>query len=57
MNGFGLPLLWFVAIIAMIPLALWLLKRSPMGGAMGAGGAAAKVVASLPLGPNHSTFT
>jgi len=26
-------LLWFVAIIALIPLALWLLKRTPMGGA------------------------
>jgi flagellar protein FliO/FliZ len=25
-------LLWFIAIIGMIPLALWLLKRTPMGG-------------------------
>ena len=26
-------LLWFVAILAMIPAALWLLKRTPVGGA------------------------
>jgi len=25
-------LLWFIAIIVMIPVALWLLKRTPMGG-------------------------
>ncbi len=25
-----LPLFWFVAILALIPLALWLLKRSPL---------------------------
>ena len=26
-------LLWFVAIVAAIPVALWLLKRTPIGGA------------------------
>ncbi len=25
-------LLWFAAIVVMIPLALWLLKRTPLGG-------------------------
>ena len=30
-NGLS-SLLWFVAIVAMIPVALWLLKRTPMGG-------------------------
>jgi flagellar protein FliO/FliZ len=25
--------LWFVAVIAAIPLVLWLLKRTPLGGA------------------------
>ena len=30
-NGLT-SLLWFIAIIAVIPLALWLLKRTPMGG-------------------------
>jgi flagellar protein FliO/FliZ len=28
---------WFIAVVAMIPLVLWLLKRTPLGG----GGAAA----------------
>jgi flagellar protein FliO/FliZ len=40
-------LLWFLAILAAIPLALWLLKRTPMGGAAGAG--VLKSVAALPL--------
>ena len=31
-------LLWFVAVLALIPLALWLLKRTPLGG--GAAGTA-----------------
>jgi flagellar protein FliO/FliZ len=26
------PLLWFAVVVAAIPLALWLLKRSPVGG-------------------------
>jgi len=26
-------LLWFVAILILIPVSLWLLKRTPMGGA------------------------
>jgi flagellar protein FliO/FliZ len=30
---------WFVAIVALIPLALWLLKRTPMGGAASGPGA------------------
>jgi flagellar protein FliO/FliZ len=40
-------LLWFVAILALIPFALWLLKRTPMGGAAGHG--VLKSVAALPL--------
>ena len=30
-------LLWFVAILALIPATLWFLKRTPLGGAGGAG--------------------
>lgn len=41
------PLLWFGAIVVMIPLALWLLKRTPLGGA--ASGGALRNVAVLPL--------
>ena len=45
-NGLN-SLLWFVAIIVMIPVALWLLKRTPMGSAGGNG--AMRSVAALPL--------
>ena len=40
-------ILWFVAIVAAIPLALWLLKRSPMGRL--AQGQGARVVGGLVL--------
>ena len=40
-------LLWFVAILALIPAALWLLKRTPMGGAASHG--VLRSVAALPL--------
>lgn len=49
------PLLWFVAIIVMIPLALWLLKRTPLGGAASAG--TMRTVASLPIAPNQRLLT
>ena len=48
-------LLWFIAIIAMIPCALWLLKRTPMGG--GAGNGAMRSVAALPLSANQRIVT
>ncbi len=41
------PLLWFGAIVVLIPLALWLLKRTPLGG--GAGSGPLRHVAVLPL--------
>jgi flagellar protein FliO/FliZ len=41
------PLLWFGAVVALIPLALWLLKRTPLGG--GAGSGPMRHVAVLPL--------
>lgn len=40
--------LWFVAILAAIPLCLWLLKRTPMGQGGGAPGTP-RTVAVLPL--------
>ena len=40
-------LLWFIAILALIPAALWLLKRTPMGGAAAQG--VLRSVAALPL--------
>lgn len=52
MNASGLlPFLWFLAIIAMIPVALWLLKRTPYGRAMGASAPGLlRVVAQLATG-------
>jgi flagellar protein FliO/FliZ len=41
------PLLWFAAIVVLIPLALWLLKRTPLGG--GGSGGPLRSVAALPL--------
>ncbi|MEO6362995.1 MAG: flagellar biosynthetic protein FliO [Caldimonas sp.] len=53
-NGVG-SLLWFVAIIAMIPVSLWFLKRTPMGGGGGAG--VMKSVAVLPLSAGQRIVT
>ncbi len=48
-------LLWFAVIIVAIPLALWLLKRTPLGGA--ASGDAMRSVASLPLSTSQRILT
>ena len=48
-------LLWFIAIIAMIPCALWLLKRTPMGGA--SSGGLMRSIAALPLSQNQRIVT
>jgi flagellar protein FliO/FliZ len=53
-NGLS-ALLWFAAILAAIPLALWLLKRTPLGGAGGAG--VMKSVAMLPLSTSQRIVT
>lgn len=48
-------LLWFAAIIVLIPLALWLLKRTPLGG--GAAGEVMRSVAALPLSTSQRILT
>jgi len=48
-------LLAFVAVVALIPIALVLLKRTPLGGAAAAG--PMRVVATLPLAPNQRLLT
>ena len=48
--------MWFIAVIAMIPLALWLLKRTPLGGGMGLPGAP-RTVAVLPLSAQQKVVT
>jgi len=49
------PLLWFGAIVALIPVALWLLKRTPVGGIAAQG--VLRSVAVLPLSPSQRIVT
>ena len=49
------PLLWFALVVAVIPAALWLLKRTPLGG--GAQGAGLRCVSVLPLSGTHRIVT
>ena len=54
-SGF-MSLLWFLVIIVMIPVVLWLLKRTPLGGAGGFGAPAhngLRSVATLALSPSQ----
>ena len=53
-NGIS-SLLWFVAIVAAIPVVLWLLKRTPMGGATSNG--VMRSVAALPLSTSQRIVT
>ena len=48
-------LAWFIAIVALIPVALWLLKRTPAGG--GAAHGLMRSVAVLSLAPNQRLVT
>ena len=52
-------LLWFIAILVMIPLALWLLKRSPAGARFSgtATAGAMRCVALLPLSSTQRLVT
>ncbi len=50
-------LLWFVAVIAMIPVALWLLKRTPLGGGVGGLAGAPRTVAVLALSAQQKLVT
>src|SRR5262252_1394899 len=48
-------LLGFAAVVALIPLALWLLKRTPIGGAAAHG--VMRTVAMLPISANQRLLT
>jgi flagellar protein FliO/FliZ len=50
-------LLWFGAIVALIPLALWLLKRSPLLGGAAQRPGCPRPVAVLPLATQHKLVT
>ena len=52
--GLG-SLFWFLAIAALIPLALWLLKRTPIGGA--ASNPLTRSVSVLPLSQSQRVVT
>jgi flagellar protein FliO/FliZ len=56
MSNSLMPLLWFVAILALIPALLWLLKRTPMGGGAGSHGQM-RTVAVLSISPNQRLLT
>ena len=57
-GSLGFGLLWFVVIVATIPLALWLLKRSGYGQARAGGAhAPARAIATLALGPQQRIVT
>lgn len=58
MNSPLLPILWFLAILCLIPLVLWLLKRTPWGGSGSASGAGAmRLIAQLPIAPTQRIVT
>ncbi len=48
-------IVWFLAIIAIIPVALWLLKRTPIGGGGSVHGL--RVVATLSLAAHQRVVT
>jgi flagellar protein FliO/FliZ len=48
-------LLWFAFVVALIPAALWLLKRTPLGG--GAQGPGLRCVAAMPLSSSQRIVT
>lgn len=50
-------LLWFCAILALIPACLWLLKRTPLGGAAATAAGTLKTVATLPLSTSQRLVT
>ncbi len=50
-------LLWFVAVVAAIPLVLWLMKRSPLVAGTGQRAGTPRAVATLPLSAQHKLLT
>ena len=48
-----MPLLAFLIVIAMIPVALWMMKRAGIGGAAGPAGSVLRHVSQLSLGTSQ----
>jgi flagellar protein FliO/FliZ len=58
MPSTGLTVLWFLGIVALIPLTLWLLKRSGLAqGQLGAGASFMQPVSQLNIGPGQRLVT
>ncbi|WP_374258291.1 FliO/MopB family protein [Aquabacterium sp.] len=58
MASSGLMVLWFVVIVALIPVSLWLLKRSGLAaGALGGTAQIIKPVGQLNIGPGQRIVT
>jgi flagellar protein FliO/FliZ len=55
MNPGLTPLLWFFGVIALIPLVLWMVKRSPMGSGLVQG--PVRQVGVLPLSATQRLVT
>ena len=57
-NGLT-SLLWFIAIIVMIPVALWLFRRTPAGALFSgtAGAGVMRHISALPLSANQRLVT
>ena len=55
MDGFVVPLIWLVVIVASIPVVLWLLRRTPVGA--GAASPVGRTVGVLPLSGTHRIVT
>ena len=49
------PLLWLVGVVALIPLLLWLVKRSPMGASLSSG--PVRQVGVMPLSATQRLVT
>jgi flagellar protein FliO/FliZ len=57
MNGASslTPLLWLVGVVALIPLVLWMVKRSPVGASLSQG--PVRTVGTLPLAAGQRLVT
>jgi flagellar protein FliO/FliZ len=57
-EGIGTAVLWFVAVVAAVPVLLWLLRRSPMGARLaGPRVGPVRTVATLALTPQQRLVT
>ena len=59
MSNALVSLFWFVVVLAAIPVALWFLKRTPIGGGLGGPGGPGPMrqIATLPLSASQRIVT